>query len=90
MALVFKKEKRKILNPKLLLVALVALIALVALPAFADNEGEGRYKAIPYQHKLMTDYIYILDTVTGDLKICVASWTDKNNYVPDCGKWVKK
>jgi len=81
MALVFKKEKRKILNPKLLLLALVALIALVALPAFADqsgNEGNGRYKGFQ-SPKTDSAYhsIYVLDSKTGELKWCQA-WFRKN------------
>ena len=72
MALIFKKEKRKILNPKLLLLALVALIALVALPAFADKEDEGRYKGFDSATESGTHSIFILDSKTGELKWCYA------------------
>ena len=76
MALIFKKEKRKILNPKLLLLALVALIALVALPAFADDNGR-------YQMEFDSeDYVWVLDTKTGVIRIC---WMRPNNYTPMCG-----
>lgn len=83
MALIFKKEKRKILNPKLLLLALVALIALVALPAFAD--GQGKYQAVPLTttDNRMDGAIWVVDTTTGQVKICTVS-----QYVrPSCTGW---
>ena len=78
MALIFKKEKRNILNFKTLLVALVVLILLIGAPAFAG--GEGRYQGIAMGDKPL---LWIVDTKTGQVRYCLI---DKNNTTT-CGTW---
>ena len=98
MALIFKKEKRKILSPKLLLLALVALIALIALPAFAQKELTLEERQLIVDRRITSQQIgryqlgassnlqiWVLDTITGQVRVCEPDY----QFPPKCYSWSK-
>ena len=82
MALNFQqKQKSKIFNPKTLLVGLVVLILFISVPVFANDNG--RYQMTFESVENGQDYVWILDTKTGIVRIC---WRSSDYHTPMCSQ----